>query len=437
MNRILSCRDKWYLALLLGGVFVFYLSWVLIIPFGEAPDERLRFDIPDFIAKYRALPLAGDPRLYYGGYGQTYAALPYLSYLISGILCLLAKAAGLPVAGYIVSRMVSVFSGMVTLYFAFRIAGEMFPDRITRYFLPIFLAFTPQFTFISVYTNQDSFMVMLSAVIIYLWTQGLRTNWDWRTVAGTGIACGLMMLTYINGYVLILSTLLIVLISYRGKNTLVFLRKFLLCAGIILLVSGWFFLRNAYYYHGDFLGMRTLNRIAEQKAMDGFRPSQLALSSSKWHGFAGLFFSTEFLRGSFRSFWAVLGNMSIVMNARYYVYIALICLIAVIGCSARLMEKIDAGARAVWKCKLGITFVMTALGGLAVSCYYSAYVDFQPQGRYMYPGLIAIFLLMTLGFERVFHGNARRVFYKIVVFTFVLLDIWIGYISLLPHYLIY
>lgn len=437
MNRALSRRDKWFLVLLLGGAFVLYLSWVLIIPFGEAPDERLRFDIPDFIAKYHALPLAGDSRLFYGGYGQTYAALPYLSYMISGGLCLLAKAVGLPVAGYIVARMVSVFSGLITLYFVFRIAGEMFPDRITRYFIPVFLAFTPQFTFINVYTNQDAFMIMLSAVIIYLWTQGLRTNWDWHTVIATGIACGLMMLTYVNGYVLILSTLFIVLISYRGKNTRTFWLKFLLCAVIIMAVCGWFFIRNAYYYNGDFLGMRTLNRIAEQKAVEGYRPSQLAKTTKQWNGIAGLLFTTNFLRDSFRSFWAVLGNMSIVMNAYYYMYIALLCLIAMIGCSARLVEKADAGFRQVWNCKLGLALVLTALGGFAVHCYYSTYVEFQPQGRYMFPGLIAIFLLMTMGFERVFRGAVKRVFYKIVVFTFVLLDVWIGYISMLQHYLIH
>lgn len=40
--------------------FFFYLSWVLIIPFGKAPDEPLRFDIVKFIAQYHRLPVAGD-----------------------------------------------------------------------------------------------------------------------------------------------------------------------------------------------------------------------------------------------------------------------------------------------------------------------------------------------------------------------------------------
>ena len=437
MHKDWTAGDRCYLALLLGGIFCFYLSWVVLIPFGQAPDEILRYDVADFIMKYHSLPLAGDPRLYYGGYGQTYAAIPYFSYLLAGLLGIAVHGLGIAMPGYMVARLISLASGMVAVLFVFLIARAVFRSRATWYFLPVFLAFTPQFTFISTYTNQDSFMVMLSAVLIYLWVRGMRTEWDMPTVIWTGLVCGLMLLTYINGYVCILATLLAVLLSHPHRRSWRFFRKMLICIGIMLLVSGWFFIRNAWHYHGDWLGMATLNRVAEQRAAEGFRPSQLARSVASYRGFGGLLVDTDFLMTTFRSFWAVLGNMSVTMNAYYYLYLILLCLIAFVGCSAKLMDKADAGWRTLAGCKLAIAVAALAVGGFAVHCYYSIAVEYQPQGRYMFPGMIAIFLMMAAGFERVFSGRARRVFYQVVAFTFVFLDIWIGYLALLPLYQIH
>lgn len=437
MRKTWALRDRWYLILLLAGVCCLDLSWALIVPFAQAPDERLRYDIVDFILKYHSLPLAGDPRLYYGGYGQTYAALPYFSYLLAGLLGIALHGLGIQIEGYFAGRLVSVAAGVVTVLFVFLIARALFPDRATWYFLPVFLAFTPQFTFISVYVNQDIFMVMLSAMLIYLWVRGARTGWDWPSVVWTGVVCGLMLLSYINGYVCVLATLLMVMLSYPHKLSRGFLWKLLACVGIMAALSGWFFIRNAVYYNGDWLGMHTLNRIAEIKANDGFRPSQLAAKAQAYHGLAGLLFSTSFVRTTFLSFWAVLGNMSVTMNPWYYFYIAGICMVAFIGFSAKLVQKLDGGWKSVRACSLGIALAVTAIGGFAVHCYYSIAAEYQPQGRYMYPGLIAIFLLMTYGFRRVLTGRGRRIFYQIVAFTFVFLDIWIGYIALLPLYCIH
>ncbi len=43
-------------------VFVFVLMWAFIIPYNNAPDEYMRYEIPHFIYKYGALPHGGDPR---------------------------------------------------------------------------------------------------------------------------------------------------------------------------------------------------------------------------------------------------------------------------------------------------------------------------------------------------------------------------------------
>ncbi|HEX3025901.1 MAG TPA: glycosyltransferase family 39 protein [Clostridia bacterium] len=436
MKKTVLDSEKRFVLLLVLASFVLYLSWSLITPFGQAPDEVLRFDIVDFIYKYRQLPVAGDPRLLYGGYGATYAAMPFLSYMVSAFFCIFAKAIGIHLPAYIISRQVSVLSGVITVFFTYKIGAKLFRKSFARYFLPVFLAFLPQFSFANSYTNQDSFMMMLSAVTVYLWIRGIETQWDLKTVVLTGVVSGLMLLTYLNGYVLVVATLLIVLLTHPQKRSPEFFKKLLLCIGILLLISGWFFIRNAYYYHGDIFGLSTTTKISETKAAMGYKPSELISKLSIRHGLGGLLVFTNWPSTSFVSFWADFGNMEITLNPYYYLAIFALMLISFIGLSYRFLQKKREGIASLFSNKLAITFLFVIFGAFALHVYYSLNCDFQPQGRYLFPAIIPIVILMTKGFEQFFSQKRIRLFYKVVAASFILLDFYTLYLILFQRYFV-
>lgn len=131
----------------------------------------------------------------------------------------------------------------------------------------------PEFSFVSSYVNQDSFTVMLVSIIIYLWLKGIETNWNYKTVIAVGFTCGIVILSYLNGYTIIVATLIVVLITYKKLNSKEFYKKLGLCLGIMFLVSGWFFIRNAMLNNGDFLGISYSRELAEKLADPAHKPS--------------------------------------------------------------------------------------------------------------------------------------------------------------------
>ncbi|MFT9057252.1 MAG: glycosyltransferase family 39 protein [Ethanoligenens sp.] len=431
----LQRNDRFYLPILLLAVSALYFSWALIIPFGAAPDETLRYDVVRFILQYHMLPVAGDPRLFYAA-GQTYAAMPFFSYILSALLCILVKLTGIPIVPYLIARLVSVFSGVAAVYFVYRISEMLFQDALTKKFVPLFFAFIPQFAFICAYTNQDALMVMLSAATTFLWLKGLRENWSFQTVAWLGVVLGIMLLTYINGYVLILGTLFIVLISYRGKGSRAFACKLLLCLGIMAAIGGWFFIRSGILYHGDLLGLSTTDRIAEHLAMGKDKPSIRLISIIHLRGFADMLFDTIWPMETFRSFWATFGSMTLSLNPNYYLYILGLHVVAFVGLSAKLLEKAKGGWRALLRSPFTITLLLVAIGALILHAHYSLTSDFQPQGRYMYPGLVAIVLMMVMGFERALSGKIKRWFYLLVSLSFLLVQMLTIYQILFKYYFI-
>lgn len=53
----------------------------------------------------------------------------------------------------------------------------------------------------------------------------------------------------------------------------VFWKKGFLILGIVLILAGWWFVRNYFLYDGDILGLKTQEQYAEHYAMDILKPS--------------------------------------------------------------------------------------------------------------------------------------------------------------------
>jgi 4-amino-4-deoxy-L-arabinose transferase-like glycosyltransferase len=420
-----SNKEKEYVAILLLTALLLYTIWAIVIPFGMtptesmAPDEWQRFDVVNFIFKYRELPITGDMRLQYGGYGITYASTPYFPYMISGGLCILFDTIGIGMEPYLVARLLSVISGVVTVYFCWLISNKIFRNKKVKYFFPIFVMFMPQFAFVCGYVNQDSFTIMLTAIVIYLWLLGIETNWKTKVVVATGITLGVVMLSYLNGYSIIVATLVVVLISYKNKMSKEFLYKFLICIGVMFLVCGWFFIRNAYINNGDFLGLSYSKVVAEELAIPSYRPSNRVSLNAKGVGFAEMLFSSDWMVTSFKSFWGLFGSMDRLMPAGFYFFFFILSLFAFGGAFAKAKDVILKGFNTYKNYFFYIGLLVSVIISIILHMYYSLYSDYQPQGRYMFPALIPILIIMCRGMDEAISEKWKGMVYKLLTVAII------------------
>ena len=91
------------------------LTFAIIQPFGDGPDEINRFKVVEYIYEHGALPHGADPEVILDGYGGSYAFQPILTYIIDGYLlrCFSVFEPSLEMRVFI-SRLVSIFIGCIT-----------------------------------------------------------------------------------------------------------------------------------------------------------------------------------------------------------------------------------------------------------------------------------------------------------------------------------
>ena len=148
---------------------------------------------------------------------------------------------------------------IIMFFVCCKIGEEIFNHKMTIYLFAIFcFIHSLQFMYLSLYLNNDSFSIFTTALIVYGWIKGIKTNWNCKWCIFLGVAIGLCALTYYNAYGFILCSIIVYCMSsYKLHFTFnEFLKKGFLIAIAALVVGGWFFIRNAMIHNGDFLGMR-------------------------------------------------------------------------------------------------------------------------------------------------------------------------------------
>ncbi|ASW42449.1 glycosyltransferase family 39 protein [Clostridium isatidis] len=393
----MNVKERKYIVNLMVFSFSIFMLYAVIIPFNNAPDEQLRFDIVDFILKYKELPIGGDPRLFYGDFGVTYAFKPYIAYVFSALLCILAELLKINIEPFMISRFFSVLCGVGTVYFTYLICKKIFKESKIKYVLPIFFASIPQFSFLNSYVNQDSLMIFLSSITVFLWIEGISNNWEWDIVIKISIVNGIIMLTYMNGYSIILCTVILVILTYKNKNS-EFFKKTMFFTLISLLISGWFFVRNLIIYNGELFGDTISLELQEKLAIDSLKPSLRDVPYKHGLNMITMLIKTDWLKKTFMSFWAMLGNMDIRLNSVYYYLFMVISMLTVLVIIAKVKSAI-VNRKYNDAFKLRIVFIFEILIVIILSIIYSTYNDFQPQGRYIYPAIIPIIIFIGETFE--------------------------------------
>lgn len=459
---------KWdLLFVLIIGCFLFCMAWIL--PFNKAPDEKMRYLIPQYIYRHGTLPAGWDEEIRNELWGISYGFHPILPYIFGGYLM---KLVGIfnssDHALLMAARFINVLIGMGFYWYVLQIGKKLFHSKVFRAFFVALLALLPQLLYLFMYVNTDAIAVFSGALIIYYWLVGLERKWDRKACTGLAVGVSVCALSYFNAYgyalfsIIMFVTSLIVFYGKKGVKacTGIILKRGIFITVLFLLLTGWWFIRCAVLYDGDFLGLYTPDIYGEMYAQEEYKPSvKLSLAEQevpldemlRLEDEGGM----EWIRTTYRSTIGYFGFFEYALGIDIYeIHKRLLGLGAVglflhVGlgvlyylkrildkirgkhsghndmeekaavsqkkkCSsldkvlADFSELIEKPAYSYQNCKMhpvNFCILQFSLGcciiiPIFLSLYYSYFSDFQPQGRYIMPMIVPTMYFVAKGVER-------------------------------------
>ena len=435
-------KDRYADWIFIGAVFVLYLVWALIVPFNCGPDERMRYLIPQYIYKYGRLPSGTDPEIRDALWGISYAYYPMLSYMISGLFMRITGVFSNTAAALLLaSRMTSVLFSVGTAFFCLKIGRRLFKGAYVWLFV-ILVTFLPQFAFISSYTSNEAFSIFSVAWVTYGLILGTERKWDIKSTLFLGVGISICVLSYYSAYGIIVSAVVYAVISViidkdiKNKNKVIWSR-----IGIIFLIglilTGWWFVRNYIIYDGDFLGMATSSKNAELYAIERLKPSNRVTPHNSGYSLKYMLIDMGWIRSSVKSFVAVFGYFEVWAPQWIYNVFYTIGGIGLAGAvliwKRRCMNNKSKGTDILFAVSMVIMCIFT----LGISIYYSYNNDFEPQGRYFMPIIIALAFFITGGWKKllsIFPEKAAKPIVSILCMAIIFINLYVIVNVLVPQW---
>lgn len=441
MNRLRNwfCLH-WKEILYYGSVLAAMLFFVFLQPLGEPPDESGRYKIVQYICLNGTLPHGADPDILLYGYGGSYGFQPILTYMIQGYL--LRFLFQFCRDGYLLllaARLVNVVFGMIMAVYVRKIAVLLFEKNAgaaesvsgsgtCRYHSPhgetwgwlfcVTVMLLPQSVFLHTYVNTDSMAMMSSAIMLYAWLRGRRDNWDMCSCVTLAVGISLCALSYYNAYGFILCSMLFFAASFLCRNekdgrwTLdwrALLQKGVFISAIVLLCIGWWFIRNAVLYNGDFLGLQARAECTLMTASEKYHPLTKQTWQNQGYSLFHMIFRSDFIALLTNSSIATFGPMSIVTWQHIYTVFKWFFLLS--GLCCLMIPSRFAAAKRTDRL-LNACLALCILIPVTLCVFYSYASDYQPQGRYILPMLLPFCYFVVRGVEKLC-GVLQRLWQKI------------------------
>lgn len=407
-------REDWAIGLILFAFIGLGVTYSLVTPIFEAPDEIQHYFYVQYLADERSLPAltipeeepfqqeGSQPPLYYllGAFAtfwiDTDDALSLLSpnpYANVGIplapgnknVIIHTDREAFPFRGATLAihlvRFLSVLLGAVTVLSTYLLAREIFPqDRALALGAASINAFIPQFLFISGAVNNDGAVTAASSIVLLLVVRLMKAEPNWKGYLRLGLALGLAALTKLSGLGLVavaLAGLLIVAIKRRSPRVLIEGAAIILLS--VLLIAGWWYLRNWNLY-GDPTALNI------HLAIMGIRERPLTLSRFLYE-----------MEGFKTSFWALFGWFNLLAGPAIYRFFDLLTLVALLG----LMGVIIKGLRGEHHPSFPyLSPLLLWFPILAISFYSWTAKTPATQGRLAFPAISVISLLLFWGLRQ-------------------------------------
>ncbi len=277
-------------------------------------------------------------------------------------------------------RLLSIVLGALTVGTTYFIARELFPGR--RYLVlgsAAMVAFNPQFLFISASVNNDNLVIALATAVLYLCLRIIRYGLQGSEPWLLGLCLGLAALSKLSALGLFPVAVLAIGISARfERSPRRFIQGVLIVSALPLLIAGWWYWRNWTLY-GDPLGWGMWLRTV------GERPVSPTLQS--------LF--PEF-RGLELSFWGVFGWMNILAEPFFYRVPWLLVRLAAVGLAIFTLQQLTRRELEP-KTLAGLGLLLAWLAILFALLLRFMWAAPAGQGRYLFPAISSIAILLTLG----------------------------------------
>ncbi len=430
MKKKLSVEHIRVLLLLLI-TFICMMTFAIIQPYGDGPDEINRFKLVEFIYEHGKLPVGDDPEVLIDGYGGSYAFQPMLTYIIDGYLlrALRVFEPSLEIR-VLISRMVNVFFGLLTAIYVKKLSDLLFENKKTAWTFTLAVVFLPQNLFIHTYVNTDSMGLLSIAIVLYALMMGMRDDFSKKSCITLAVGIILCALSYYNCYGIVVCAMLFMLVyfwgKYRTENLNVSLEKAaslyennnlpqklpvydfkalflkaIFISVIVLIGIGWWFIRNAVLYDGDFLAMEARAICAVETCTEAYNPLTRDTYQKLGIPLMEMVFGTDYFTLVWKSFIAMFGPMLI--PTHHYIYMAFkdLFFICVIGLFIPIKTSVLTWAKTSQKWLTHAVMLLALIIPVVLALSYSYGYDFQPQGRYYLPIVVPFMYFLVMGVEKV------------------------------------
>ena len=380
--------------IIFSGILFLILAWKMDANAG--PDEIYRWLVAEWIANNGKLPTGFELDIVNPVWCYSYAFTPYLPSMIAGIFVKIAMVftSNAQVLLF-AARLISIISGMGTIYVAFRVGDKLMDNKYSVYFFAGIVAYLPQFTFLSSYLNNDVLSVLTSFMILDAVLEGLRSGWNTKNMVYLASGTGLCMLTYYFGYGWVLFAVAgYFYTAFRVETSRkdVF-RKAGIIALLVFAVAGWYFIRNGIIYKGDFLGYR-----AQQECADYYSVYYAIFPVNNpggWSmGLRDMLHNGRWVSTTVESFIGVFGGMIICLDGKFYDFYLTVFWACVLVFTLRRYKT-----RKKISTPMLLMLLVTAAFPVVFSIYSSFARDYQPQGRYVITVLPVICVLCGVGMD--------------------------------------
>ncbi len=391
--------DRALRALLVLSAFTVYLHVAQTLPSRSAPDEGMRADLTYWICENGRLPIGNEPELINPTWGFSYAFTPYLPSMLASIFVWIAGIFTQdPLQLTFASRLINVLAGSGCVYFCLKLAPYLFKNKWSGYLFAVLVGFLPQFVFLCGYLNNDVISLLSCLSMLYFLVSGKEGRWPIKSCIGLGLSMAVCALTYFYAYGWLLICVLFCIVSCLRDPEIPRKGRFLarraaLVFGVFFLSAGWYFIRNAILYDGNFLGLGQ-GAACKQAYIAAGNSVYIPTPPAK-EGVSLLFMlkDKKWILMTLCSLVGVFDYMTLYMdNYAYVLYYGFLGLGAILGFVFFLRRRKNA--------LLPVSLILSALIPIGLSVYRSYFSDFQPQGRYIISALPALAIFTVWGYER-------------------------------------
>jgi 4-amino-4-deoxy-L-arabinose transferase-like glycosyltransferase len=409
-------RENTALAVIMVFYVVLALGYNIADPIFEPPDEIFHYGFVRYIQQERALPAAQleaglseyhQPPLYYivsalltawvptPDYAEQAQPNPFWGYNIGEVgrdnknQFLHGPDQRFPYQGTVLAvhliRLLSTVAGLATVYLTYCLVRSLLPDE---HFVALasaaLVAFTPNFLLTTAAVTNDSFASMFPAgIMVYAFKLLDQPHAPHpRQWVVLGILLGLGALVKVSVLpLLVIAAVLAGLVARRGRSWQAFFTAGVILGGCVLLLAGWWFIRNLVLY-GDLTGVGRMWQIW------GTRPP---LTLAQYRIEAWNFLST---------YWANFGYGNVPVPTLIYQMIDGCMLLAGAGLLWRLVERIRDHSEQprIHADKLLLLVMWMAITFAALLWYLQRTI--QVTGRQIYPLIPALSFCMVWGWTR-------------------------------------